>query len=116
MIPLEDVLTRQQRAMNVPRPWLFTRERYLRLLTWSFTFFNSVRVLSYLPTLWVIHASGSSDQHSAITWLAWLGANLTMAGWLYEHNAQKLNRAVLVNLANALMCGLTLLLILWWRM
>ncbi|MBL8331100.1 MAG: hypothetical protein JNJ71_19845 [Rubrivivax sp.] len=87
------------------------RQLYLALLTWAFTLFNSVRVFSYLPTLWAIHLSGDSSQHSLITWLTWLGANVTMTLWLYEHNGQRCNRAVMVNASNAVMCLLTSLLI-----
>jgi hypothetical protein len=83
----------------------------LRLLEWAFTLFNSVRVLSYLPTLWAIQAHGDSSQHSLWTWGTWLGANLTMALWLYEQNGQRMNRAVLVNASNALMCTATCMLI-----
>jgi hypothetical protein len=115
MIPLNDTLDRRGHPLQAPQPALFTRERYLLLLTWSFAFFSSVRVLAYLPTLWAIHASGDSSQHSALTWLTWLGANLTMAAWLHEHNGRRCNRAVMVSAANALMCGLTLALITWHR-
>ncbi|MBI5716853.1 MAG: hypothetical protein HZC37_04105 [Burkholderiales bacterium] len=94
------------------RPW---RRGYLRLLTWSFALFNAVRVASYLPTMWAIHASANSSQHSLWTWGAWLGANATMAAWLYEQNGQRADRAVLVNLANALACGATAALIAAYR-
>jgi hypothetical protein len=116
MIPFEHAVDDQQRPLRAPRPVFFTRERYLLLLTWSFTFFSSVRVLSYLPTLWAIHASGDSSQHSAITWITWLGANLTMAAWLHEHNGRRACRAVWVNLGNATMCAATLALIGWHRL
>lgn len=89
---------------------------YLALLTWAFALFSSVRVFSYLPTLWAIHVSGDSSQHSLVTWLTWLGANVTMALWLYEHNGQHCNRAVAVNAANAAMCLVTALLIGWHRL
>ncbi len=92
------------------------REVYLALLTWAFTLFNSVRVFSYLPTLWAIHTSGDSSQHSLVTWLTWLGANLTMALWLHEHNGRRCNRAVMVNVGNAAMCLATSLLIAWHRL
>lgn len=97
-------------------PALSAREVYLALLTWAFTLFNSVRVLSYLPTLWAIHQSGDSSQHSLVTWLTWLGANVTMALWLYEHNGQRCNRAVMVNAGNAVMCLATSVLIGWHRL
>jgi hypothetical protein len=87
------------------------RRSYLLLLTWAFTTFNAVRMLSYLPTLWAIHASGDSSQHSLWTWITWLGANATMAVWLYEQNGRQIHRAVLVNACNALMCLATVVLI-----
>ena len=93
----------------VPQP--VPRTTYLVLLTWAFTLFNSVRTLAYLPTMWSIWASGDSSQHSLWTWCTWLGANATMAAWLYEHNGQRINRAVMVNIGNATMCAATVVLI-----
>ena len=88
---------------------------YLSLLTWAFTFFNSVRVLAYLPTVWAIVQSGDSSQHSLWTWFTWAGANATMAAWLYETHDRQLNRAAVVSAGNAGMCVLTLLTILAFR-
>jgi hypothetical protein len=87
------------------------RPVYLAVLTWAFTLFNSVRMLSYLPTMWAIQTSGDSSQHSLWTWCTWLGANVTMAAWLHEQNGQRLSRAVIVNLGNASMCTATVALI-----
>ena len=87
------------------------RTAYLALLTWAFTLFSSLRAVSYLPTMWAIQVNGDSSQHSLWTWCTWLGANATMAAWLYEHNGQRLGRAVLVNIGNALMCPVTVALI-----
>ena len=115
MIPLDDTLASNGRPLHAPRPALLRREHYLLVLTWAFTFFSSVRVLSYLPTLWLIVEQQNASQHSLLTWLTWLGANLTMAGWLHEHNGRRFNRAVVVNLVNAAMCALTLGLILLYR-
>jgi hypothetical protein len=92
------------------------RALYLAVLTWAFTLFNTVRVIAYLPTIWAIHSSGDSSQHSLWTWLTWLGANATMAAWLYEQNGQKCERAVLVNVGNATMCLATAVLILVHRL
>lgn len=91
------------------------RRMYLTVLTWAFTLFNSVRVAAYLPTIWAIHASGDSSQHSLWTWITWVGANATMAAWLYEQNGHRLNRAVVVNIGNAVMCLGTVLLIVAYR-
>ncbi len=63
--------------------------------------FNSTRVRCYLPTIWAIHASGESSQHSLRTWLAWVGANLSMALWLVEQNGRRLSKAAVVNFGNA---------------
>ncbi len=91
------------------------RRLYLRLLTWAFTLLNTVRVLSYVPTMWAIHVSGDSSQHSLVTWATWFGANLTMSAWLYENNGGKCDRAIAINLANSAMCLATMALIAWYR-
>lgn len=89
---------------------------YLAALTWLFTLFNSVRVLAYLPTLLAIYANGDGSQHSLLTWVTWVGANGTMAAWLYEHNGRRLNRAIAVNACNSLMCLATSILIIVYRL
>lgn len=88
---------------------------YLELLALAFALFNSARLLSYLPTLWAIQASGDSSQHSLWTWGCWFGANLTMAAWLYEHNGRHGDRVVALNAGNALMCAATIVLIVFYR-
>lgn len=88
---------------------------YLVALTWLFTLFNSVRVLAYLPTLLAIFTSGETSQHSLLTWVTWVGANATMAAWLYEHNGRRVNRAIAVNVCNSLMCLATSILIVAYR-
>ncbi|WP_280151621.1 hypothetical protein [Piscinibacter sp. XHJ-5] len=88
---------------------------YVRLLAWSFAIFNAVRVLTYLPTIWAIHESARSDQHSLLTWISWTGANLTMALWLHEQSQRRLNRVTAVNFGNAAMCLLTCGVIVWYR-
>jgi hypothetical protein len=115
MLPTEHTLGRDGRPLRAPRPALFTRERYLLLLGWAFTFFSSVRVLTYLPTMVLIVQQQNASQHSLLTWCTWLGANLTMAGWLHEHNGRRFNTAVWVNLVNATMCALTVALIVAYR-
>lgn len=91
------------------------RQHYLRLLTWAFTLFSTVRMAAYLPTIWAVLQSASSTQHSLWTWITWTGANATMAAWLYEHNGQRLDKAVAVNLGNASMCLLTAVVIIVYR-
>jgi hypothetical protein len=87
------------------------RIAYLRVLTWAFTLFNSVRILAYLPTVWAIAQSGDSSQHSLWTWFTWLGANATMAAWLYESCGQRISRAMMFSAGNAAMCAGTALVI-----
>ena len=106
-------------AATLPPPaaqqWT-ARRLYLAMLPWAFTLFSSLRVVAYLPTLWAIHRSGDSSQHSLMTWCTWLGANLTMAAWLYEHNGCRANVAVWASLSNATMCAAAVVLIAWWRL
>ncbi|HZF78634.1 MAG TPA: hypothetical protein VEZ89_02475 [Rubrivivax sp.] len=97
------------------RPWT-PRRAYLALLPWAFTLFSSLRVVAYLPTLWAIQSSGDSSQHSLVTWCTWLGANVTMAAWLHEHNGCRANAAVWASLSNATMCAAAVVLIAWWRL
>ncbi|WP_295646888.1 hypothetical protein [uncultured Methylibium sp.] len=105
----------QVRLATCHPPRVPARCRYLAVLAWSFALFNALRLLAYLPTIWAIYTSGDSQQHSWFTWLTWVGANVTMAAWLYE-DAQRWTRAVAVNACNAMMCFATLVLILALRM
>jgi hypothetical protein len=106
MMPTEPPTDADGRPLVLPR--LLTRERYLALLAWAFALFASVRVLSYLPTLWAIVQARDSSQHSLLTWATWLGANLTMAAWLHEHGGPGSRGAARVSLLNAAMCALVL--------
>jgi len=90
-------------------------ERYVRALGWLFVAFNFARVLTYLPSIWLVHASGDSSQHSAVTWMTWVGANLTMLAWLYEQNGRRIDRSVLATGVNTAMCISMLAVILWVR-
>ena len=92
------------------------RATYLRLLTWAFTLFNSVRMFAYAPTIWAICSGGDSSQHSLWTWCTWLGANATMAAWLLEQNEGRVNKAVIVNIGNAAMCLTTVAVIVACRL
>jgi hypothetical protein len=84
---------------------------YLRVLIWSFTLCNTARVISYVPTMFAIQVNWDSSQHSLWTWCTWLGANITMAAWLYEKEGRRLTAATLVSIGNAAMCAATLTLI-----
>jgi hypothetical protein len=82
--------------------------------TW-FTLFSAARVLAYLPTIWAVQRSGDSSQHSLWTWLIWVGANVTMAAWMYEVNGQRVDRVTVLAMANAVLCTLTTAVIAWHR-
>lgn len=106
--------TAGRRPMTTAAP-MGSRERYLALLAMSFALFNSLRLVSYLPTLWAIWDTQDSSQYALLTWAIWAGANLTMAAWLHENNGRRFNRAAVVSLVNSVMCVATLALILWFR-
>ena len=91
------------------------RHWYLRCLTWAFMLLTGARLIAYMPTVVSIVHSRNSQQHSLWTWLIWVGANLTMAAWLYEHNGQQMDKAIGVSLANVTACALTTVVILWFR-
>ena len=91
------------------------RAWYLSALTWAFMLLTGACLIAYLPTVLAIVQTRDSRQHSLWTWLIWVGANLTMAAWLYEHNGQRVDKAIGVSLANAAACGLTTAVILWFR-
>ena len=93
-------------------PW---RAWYLRGLTWAFMVLTTARLLAYTPTVLAILETRDSRQHSLWTWLIWVGANLTMALWMYENNGHQMDKAIGVSLANAAACLLTSGVILWFR-
>lgn len=96
-------------------PALAIHQSRIRLLSAAFALFNSLRIVTHLPTLATIHASGKADQHSLCTWQTFHGANLTLAMWLYGQGGQRMSREVAVNLSNALMCGGIAASIAWLR-
>jgi len=59
-----------------------------------------------------VAGSGDAAGQSLVTWLTWLGANGTMALWLYEQGGRQVSKAIGVNLCNAVMCAATATLIL----
>ena len=92
--PIADAEAPPAAPLPAARPSL-----YLELLNWAFALFSSTRFFTYLPTLFAIHHSGDSSQHSLWTWFAWVGSNAAMAAWLHENNARRINKAILVRSA-----------------
>jgi hypothetical protein len=109
-IVMTDPVARSSVGGRSPSAW-----RRIDCIAWAFSFFASLRVIAYLPTLHAIQSSGDSSQHSIWTWLVFLGSNLTMAALLYEQDGQRLGRAAFVSLCNALMCAAIVALIGWHR-
>ncbi len=103
-------------SSSIPAEGSRIRRSYLRLLALAFALFSSVRIFTYLPTIWAIYASGDSSQYSLWTWVTWIGANSTMAAWLYENNDRRFDSAVAVSAANAFMCLATCLTIVYCRL
>lgn len=97
------------------RPLRSLRAAYLAALGWAVTLLGAVRLVSYLPTLWAIHASGDSSQHALATWLTWAAANAAMAAWLYEQHGRRADCTVVIHACNTVMCLLTVALITAYR-
>lgn len=108
-------MTERRLSLSPPSPARGQDSRYARAVECLFLLFSATRWLTYLPTLWAIHASGDSSQHSLWTWATWMGSNLTMAAWLHQHHGAAASRAIVASAGNALMCGATLALIAWYR-
>jgi hypothetical protein len=89
--------------------------RYRQLLLGAFAGFNALRMVSYLPMLWAIHASGQSSQHSLWTWFIWLGSNLATGLWHLERQDRRFDATSAVLLTNAFMCAVTVVLIAVFR-
>ena len=88
------------------------RAAYLSALAWAFVFWNSVRILTYVPTLRLLLQPGASAAHySVATWASWVFSNATLALYLFETGGRTLNSLVLLNAGNALMCLVTCALI-----
>lgn len=84
---------------------------YVQVITSAFTLSQSARIIAYLPTIWAVWTSGHSTEHSLLTWMTWLCANLSMTCWLFEQAGRVRTRAVLINIGNTAMCFLTLVVI-----
>jgi hypothetical protein len=87
-----------------------------QVLAWAFALSNGARLFAYLPTLWAIHASAASSQHSLWTWGIWLVSNVTMTMWLGVGASGRPSHAAAVSAGNAVMCAVAVALILWHRL
>ena len=103
-------------ATTSPGPGIDAARRTLRsrAIGAAFSLFSSLRIVAYLPMLWAIAMSSDSSQHSLLTWLLWLGSNLSTALWLHDRGTG-VRGAVLVSLSNTVMCAVAVTLILALR-
>ena len=91
------------------------RQVYRKLLNGATSLFGGIRVFTYVPTIMTLMASSDSSQYNISTWLLWLVANATISASIYEYNGRRMDRLVIINALNALMCGVTTLVILYYR-
>jgi hypothetical protein len=81
---------------------------YLNLLSATFVFWNSVRILTYVPTILKLKKSGASARdYSLATWASWVLSNGFFALYLWEQSRRELNEMVILNCGNTLMCLVT---------
>lgn len=88
---------------------------YQNILKWVTNLFGSIRVFTYVPTILTLLAASDSSSYSLLTWGAWVLANGSMTLSIYEANGRKMDHLVLVNACNALMCLVTMAVILYLR-
>ncbi|WP_296653703.1 hypothetical protein [Paraburkholderia sp.] len=88
-------------------------EVYVRLLTGMFLFWNSARLLTYVPAIaMLLKKDADVRSHSLLTWGCWTLSNATFALMLLEQNHGIPDRMFWMNGSNTLMCLLTFSVIL----
>jgi hypothetical protein len=85
---------------------------YLRILTAMFLFWNSVRVLTYIPTIFKLLSSPTDARsHSLLTWSCWVLSNGTFALMLLERDGGTPESMFWLNTGNTAMCFVVCLVI-----
>ncbi|MEM5317120.1 hypothetical protein [Paraburkholderia sp. JHI869] len=93
-----------------------SHELYVQALSAMFLFWNSVRILTYLPTIGKLLArEADMRSHSLLSWGCWALSNGTFALMLLEMSQGIPNGMFWMNLANTLMCVVVSLIILFRR-
>jgi hypothetical protein len=81
---------------------------YLGFLSAMFVFWNSVRILTYVPTILMLNKpNASAKDYSLMTWASWVLSNGFFALYLWEQGQRELNSMVVLNCGNTLMCLVT---------
>jgi hypothetical protein len=100
-------------AFSVGCHW---HEVYVTAITWGYVFWNTVRILTYIPTLlMLLKPDASARYYSLATWGSWVLSNGTLALYLFEQSGREFNALVLLNAGNTIMCLVTCALILRLR-
>ena len=85
---------------------------YFDILTVMFLFWNSVRVLTYIPTILKLLSDGADVRsHSLLSWVCWFLSNGTFALMLLERNSGVPESMFWINVGNAAMCFVVSLII-----
>ncbi|MCG5072182.1 hypothetical protein [Paraburkholderia tagetis] len=83
-------------------------ETYVQSLTAMFLFWNSARLLTYVPAIvMLLKKDADVRSHSLLTWGGWALSNATFALMLLEQNHGIPDRMFWMNGGNTLMCLLT---------
>lgn len=78
---------------------------YFAFLTTMFLFWNSVRVLTYIPTIVKLLSAGANVRsHSLLSWVCWFISNATFALMLLERNGGVPESMFWINVGNTAMC------------
>lgn len=90
-------------------------DAYLQGLATAYAVSNSLRMLSYLPTILKLRrAEASADSYSQVTWMIWIFSNLTFGLMLFESSGRVIDELVLVPIINFVFCSVTSYYI--WRL
>jgi hypothetical protein len=85
---------------------------YLSFLSVMFVFWNSVRILTYVPTIRKLsRPNASASDYSLTTWASWVFSNGFFALYLWEQGQREMNTMVWLNTGNTVMCLVTCCLI-----
>lgn len=91
------------------------KEVYIVVLTYSYSFWNSVRILSYFPTILKLRrADADAGSYSQVTWVCWIFANLTYCLMLFHSKGNHFDALVAVPFSNVVFCSITSFYI--WRL
>lgn len=88
-------------------------DKHLDTLT---NFFGFARVFTYIPTILILYTMANSNQYSLLTWCLWIFANAFTAAKVFKLNGFKYDSLVIANMANTLMCLVTVAFIVYYQL